>query len=487
MKKFILFFILLFVSCSNSNESQKQEDSSFSPNIRHTTMQYGYPNIIKENNGPLFAYIRFPFDFNFSDIYISDWVHEIYQNAQNTVDDLRKKDETATGEINIQFDSYLVENRFAGVVLQGMFMHSALANPIEIIKTFNIDIANELILENTDILDFLYIYDILSLLRAKIIEARPDIEDILVNMNEKWLANIAIGSEGIYIILPRGDILPSYIGTLKILIPYNELEFALLLNKEAKIETTPEIEQTQPPETTPEQTQPPEEPTETTPEPTQKPVIPSVPPQSGNIDPTKPMVALTFDDGPGRYTLRILELLNQYGVNATFFVVGNIVDAKRDIVSQVSASGNDILGHSWDHSDLTKLTPDEVRAQLLDTAMIIELVTGIRPHSFRPPYGAFNDNLRDISSELGFGIINWSVDTLDWQSRDADAVFNAVINDVSNRAIILNHDLYESTADAMERIIPELILRGYQLVTISELIQHSNTPFEAGRVIYNGN
>lgn len=473
-------------SCSNNDEGQAQHEyaneidvnselelgpqqpqRTFAPVIRQTALQYGRAGIIKDNNGPLFVYIRFPIADNFADGRISAWTHAVYQNARNETESLLEADSPAEGELNIQFDSYLLNDRFAGIVLQGMFINTALAHPIDIIQTFNLDLENEMFLDNSDILDFSQAEDILSLLSEKILEVCPDADGMLSDMDESWLTHIAIGDKGIYVILERAAFLPGYIGSLKILLPYDELEFALLLGKEDKAETIPEITQT--PEATPGL------------------IAPSVPPQSANIDPTRPMIALTFDDGPSRYTLRILELLARYGVRASFFVVGNMVEAKRDIVIQAAEMGNDIFGHSWDHSDLTRLSADAVRVQLLSTADIIESVTGIRPHSFRPPYGSVNDTVRNVSRELGFGIINWSVDTLDWQSRDADAVFNAVINDVANRAIILNHDLYESTADAMERIIPELISRGFQLVTISELLYYSGLTLEAGRVLYSGN
>ena len=119
--------------------------------------------------------------------------------------------------------------------------------------------------------------------------------------------------------------------------------------------------------------------------------------------------------------------------------------------------------------------------------MLIESITGTSPQFFRPPFGAVNSELKDVSRELGLGIVNWSVDTLDWKIRDANAVYNAVMGNVTDRAIILNHDLYKSTADAMERIIPELISRGYQLVTVSELMYYSGVVFEAGKVYNRGN
>jgi len=214
---------------------------------------------------------------------------------------------------------------------------------------------------------------------------------------------------------------------------------------------------------------------------------PEVPVIRPDIDPSRPMVALTFDDGPSKHTARILDLLEKHGGRATFFVVGNLVEPRRDTIERAHELGFEILGHSWDHSDLTKLSADAIKKQLLSTADIIEDITGVRPHSFRPPYGAVNDTVKKVSRDLGFGIINWSVDTLDWKHRNADYIYNVIMKDARDRTIILNHDLYVTTADAMERVIPELISRGYQLVTISELLYFSNMEIEPGKVIYRGN
>jgi len=105
---------------------------------------------------------------------------------------------------------------------------------------------------------------------------------------------------------------------------------------------------------------------------------------------------------------------------------------------------------------------------------------------YRPPYGATSGTLKNVSADLGYALINWSVDPMDWDTRNADKVYNAIMADTGNCAIVLSHDLYGSTADAMERVIPELISKGYQLVTVSELMYYSGKTLEAGVVYYNG-
>ncbi len=156
-------------------------------------------------------------------------------------------------------------------------------------------------------------------------------------------------------------------------------------------------------------------------------------------------------------------------------------------IKRTANLGCEVIGHSWEHRNLTKLSPDDIKAEILDTHNAIEAITGYLPHMYRPPYGAVNDSLTNASSELGFSIINWSVDTVDWKTKNADAVYTAVMADVNDRAIILCHDLYSTTAEAMEQVIPALVSQGYQLVTVSELLEYSGGAVEAGKVYYNGN
>jgi peptidoglycan/xylan/chitin deacetylase (PgdA/CDA1 family) len=150
-----------------------------------------------------------------------------------------------------------------------------------------------------------------------------------------------------------------------------------------------------------------------------------------------------------------------------------------------SAQGCQIIGHSWDHKDLTNLSEPEIRAELKDTADVIEAACGVRPAMYRPPYGAANDSVKAVSTELGFALINWNIDTLDWKTKNADAIYEAVMKDVSDGDIILCHDIYSSTADAMKRVIPKLTKQGYQLVTVEELLRFSQKPVKPGDVYFN--
>ena len=204
------------------------------------------------------------------------------------------------------------------------------------------------------------------------------------------------------------------------------------------------------------------------------------------IDPTKPMIALTFDDGPSVYTNKILDILEQYNSRATFCVLGSFAEGNYYTVLRQHEIGCEVIGHSWNHRDLTKLSEQDIRAQLIETNNTIESITGVAPIAHRAPYGAVNNSVRKVSRELGLSIILWTVDTQDWKTRNADAVYTYIMNNAFDKSIILCHDLHSTTAAAMERVVPELIDSGYQLVTVSELLYFSGKIQEPGVVYRSG-
>jgi peptidoglycan/xylan/chitin deacetylase (PgdA/CDA1 family) len=195
------------------------------------------------------------------------------------------------------------------------------------------------------------------------------------------------------------------------------------------------------------------------------------------LDPDIPMLALTFDDGPTIHTERLLDILSQYeDVRVTFCVAGYMIGNHRSTLRRSAEAGHQIIGHSWSHRNLTTLTAGEVKRELLDTSTLIEEVTGYFPRMFRPPYGAVNDTVLYVAGELEFSVIGWNIDPADWQNKNAEALYDEIMATVFDRGVVLLHDLYASTVDAMERVIPELLEMGYQLVTISELRHYNNTP-----------
>lgn len=184
------------------------------------------------------------------------------------------------------------------------------------------------------------------------------------------------------------------------------------------------------------------------------------------IDTSRMMVALTYDDGPSQYTPEILSVLRQYGSVATFFVVGNRVSGYADTVRSAYDMGCEIGNHTYSHQVLTKVGVPTIQSQIGATNSAVQNITGTSPIVMRPPGGGHNPTVR---SAVGMPVILWSIDTLDWKTRNAASTQAAVLNKVRDGDIVLMHDLYSQTAAASRAIIPELVRRGYQLVTVSEL------------------
>ncbi len=188
------------------------------------------------------------------------------------------------------------------------------------------------------------------------------------------------------------------------------------------------------------------------------------------IDVAKPMVALTFDDGPdyGDVTDRILATLKEFNGHASFFQEGASASNLPELMTRIAQAGHEIASHTYDHSHYgTDVTPEDI----IKADDAIEQAIGRRPSAFRSPGGSTTDLIRDICISEGMPIFYWSIDTEDWKSRDADSVCDVVMNNVSDGDIILMHNVYDSTADAVERIVPFLVEKGYQLVTVSQLVQ----------------
>ncbi len=187
---------------------------------------------------------------------------------------------------------------------------------------------------------------------------------------------------------------------------------------------------------------------------------------------TEPYVALTFDDGPHpRYTPRLLDILKQRNVKATFYVVGTNAKAYPHILKRMVQEGHEVANHTWSHPYLTKLSQSSVRKELDSTRDAIIQATGIPPVSYRPPYGAINSSLKSwIHSEYGYPTIMWSVDPLDWQKPGSGKVADRLVNGAHKGAILLAHDIHRGTIDAIPSTVDRLIQKGYRFVTVSQLI-----------------
>ncbi|WP_243008976.1 polysaccharide deacetylase family protein [Clostridium sp. AM58-1XD] len=188
------------------------------------------------------------------------------------------------------------------------------------------------------------------------------------------------------------------------------------------------------------------------------------------IDPSKPMVALTFDDGPyAPVGNQIMDCLAQYGGKATFYVVGNRCRTYSAEMKRMAAEGHEIGNHTYEHKLLNKLNSAQIREQIDRGAAAIQEVSGVRPATVRLPGGNKNAMVLAAVQEP---IVLWSMDTLDWKTRNTAQTVNKVLGTIKDGDIVLMHELYTATGNAALQIIPELHRRGIQMVTVSEMAQY---------------
>lgn len=188
------------------------------------------------------------------------------------------------------------------------------------------------------------------------------------------------------------------------------------------------------------------------------------------IDPNKPMVALTFDDGPyAPVGNQIMDSLAQYGGKATFFVVGDRAASYKTELQRMVAEGHEIGNHTYNHKYLTKLNAAQIQEQINRCNDAVEAACGVRPTLVRLPGGLKNST---VLANVHYPIIMWSIDTLDWKTRNAGKTISSVVGKVRDGDIVLMHELYSQSGAAAAEIIPKLVEAGYQLVTVSELAQY---------------
>lgn len=189
------------------------------------------------------------------------------------------------------------------------------------------------------------------------------------------------------------------------------------------------------------------------------------------IDPEQPMVALTFDDGPYPPTSnRILDCLEKYDVTATFFELGQNAANYPEVIKREAELGMEVGSHSWSHPNLKTLSAAQVKSQVDKTNKALEKACGQTATVIRPPYG---NSCKALEKYAKAPIILWSVDTLDWKSRNAKSVMKVMkgIKNLDGR-VVLMHSIYDSTAEAVEQLVPWLLKKGYQLVSVSELLEY---------------
>ena len=204
---------------------------------------------------------------------------------------------------------------------------------------------------------------------------------------------------------------------------------------------------------------------------------------SGKYDETKkrPMVALTFDDGPGEYTEALLDCLTKNNAKATFFMLGPQAQAYPEIVKDLKDAGMELGNHTWSHENLTTLGASGVTEEVTKTNEAIKNAAGESATVMRPPGGAYNE---EVQAAIGMPLIMWSIDTKDWATKSEDQTYQVTVDNVKDGSVVLMHDIHEWSVNAAIRAIPELVEQGYKLVTVSELAEAKGVKLENGAAHY---
>lgn len=180
------------------------------------------------------------------------------------------------------------------------------------------------------------------------------------------------------------------------------------------------------------------------------------------------VVALTFDDGPGyKTTMTLLDGLKERDVHATFFLLGQQIEERKEVIEKMHEDGHLIGNHTYSHIQLDTVNIVCALDEIEKTNLIIEEITGEKPKYIRPPYGSWNDTLEE---EIDMTPVLWTVDTSDWNTRDVNRIVNYVVNEVESGDIILMHDIYDTSVAAALEIVDQLKSRGFVFVTVDELM-----------------
>ncbi len=272
--------------------------------------------------------------------------------------------------------------------------------------------------------------------------------DLSETITQETLSNFVITDGGNSLAWPIGQasLLPSAYGEMTIKVPIAAVAKYLQNPTARKLANIPK-------------------PPEPKPEPKPAPAVPAPAPTTGNK-----VIALTFDDGPGPHTAHLLDILDQYGAKATFFLIGSKVSSQANVVRSIHARGHQLGNHSWSHPELPKLPVNQIAGEIDHTNDAIKQATGVTPAILRPPYGAVNGVVLEQLRLRGMSSILWSVDTRDWADRNSEIVCSRAVAGARPGAIILMHDIHQTSVGAVPCILNALKQQGYSFVTVQGLI-----------------
>ncbi len=402
---------------------------------------------------------------------LGDTLNAAIEAERMLFEDMRGPFEAVTAEaagpsFNVSYEFLVASGDVLGVQL--IYYEFFGANGIDRSATFWFDLEREEALGPTALFDGdAAVASVVDELREAVLEGYrhlvfpEDLEAVLADPDEH-LRTIGFSAAGeLVVIFAQYAIGPGALGTLAVALPAQVVEPHLSdFGRRVRAETL-------------EPSGPPRIPTPTAtpdPNPTNTPT-PAPPPDvdCGEVQ----CVALTFDDGPGPLTGELLDILGEADAPATFFVLGIMVQWQPWILQRMLDEGHEIGNHTYDHRDLTTLSEEDVIAQWTSTNEMIEQATGITPALYRPPFGARDEMVLEVTDGP---LILWSLDPRDWRDHDAELVAQRVIDDARAGDIVLLHDMYQSTVDAIPAIIEGLREQGFTLVTVSTLFGGTPEP-----------
>lgn len=420
-----------------------------------TVQQTGKGNVRELDEGGVKLSVSYPvLDSTQANAALRRWIDNTLTTAQ------ARAAQGHTVEVSAAYDSYFVQGRYISVLIVGT-MATSEPEHATVAYALNLDTWTGDLLQYQHIYGTDNAYTILAM-----------VHDALAQQGEEPVRSLApdalqysvLTNDGVYVLVPDVGDMPAR----SLVLPYALLVEQGLLGGDMDLDI----------------------PAEQDPDATAEPgaAVPVAEGEEGEAatsvpeEKTRKMVALTFDDGPAESTPKILDILAANNAKATFFIVGNRARTYPDILKRTADEGHEIGTHTWSHEKLTDLGRSGVSNQIDDSLAAISARTDTPVRWLRPPYGSYNSDVRSVCRHRDLGIALWDIDTEDWKTKDADETYRVIMNNVRNGTVILCHDLQESTAVAMERVIPDLIAKGYELVTMSELVEYAYGEMEVGRV-----
>lgn len=393
---------------------------------------------------------------------INQWVNQERENFKKEVQSYETslKENDFSAHLNIQTDTDKLADNLYNLELESYQLTGG-ANGTTKTKTFLLDLKAEKFLETKDI--FSIEEESLTAIRELFYEEleKEKIDFVFENLVEERMADddswrVSIHSDSVSFIFDQYEIAAGAAGDIHVSIPMEKIKahlnpsFAKRISLEVPEEEVVEEEIVEEERIEKEEKKEP-------------------------LKADDKYIALTFDDGPHlKVTPRILDILKDHEIKATFYMLGNQVDYYPGIAKDVYDQGHELASHTMSHKDLTLLGAGQIREEIQRTTDSIKKATGAYPKSIRPPYGAYNDAVKNLASEFDLPMVMWSVDSLDWKNRETQAINQEVMSTVHSGAILLLHDIHATTADALPVLLKNLENEGYEFLTVSQLLEYAD-------------